>query len=516
MIKQNNFLKAILALCLMYAFRPECATPSTPPKEEGFDKEAFIASSAEEKVLRLGLVDCIAYALKNNSEIKIKRIEPQLREADILIARSDFAPTVTVDYNMRDNTKASSTTLAGARLSKSRDIDASAAISGKLPTGSEYNFNFTTERYKSNSAFQSLNPYYATEPKITITQPFFEGAGILVNRANIVIAKNNKNVSVENFKDTVMEILTNTKVAYYNYVYYLENYALTHRSLMRAKDLFQINQARYQKGLLSSVELLEAETALLERRKGLLVAESDLKKAEDDLKLITNLADDPYVWNARIEIIDKPALGFEKIDLVESLKNAFSLRPDYQAERLNLRNNDVQIMLAKNALFPTLDLVGSFGLNGLGKKFSEAQDKTKSDYKDWSLGFKFTLPLGKLDVAQYDQERLKKAQALLAFKRLEQDIILEVRDKVRTVETQRRKLEASELVVVKERQNYRAQRDRYATGYLSTHDMFEYQDEFSQAELDYLKALVDYHIAIINLEKAEGLTLVKNNIKLEE
>ena len=46
--------------------------------------------------------------------------------------------------------------------------------------------------------------------------------------------------------------------------------------------------------------------------------------------------------------------------------------------------------------------------------------------------------------------------------------------------------------------------------------MLDYQERLSQAELDYIKALIDHEISIINLDKSEGLTLVKNNIKLEK
>jgi outer membrane protein TolC len=163
-----------------------------------------------------------------------------------------------------------------------------------------------------------------------------------------------------------------------------------------------------------------------------------------------------------------------------------------------------------------VDLVGSFGLNGLGKDYQDAVENTDSEHKDLSLGFKVSLPWGGSERAKFDQRKLEKAQALLSFKRLEQNIILEVRDKVRAVETQKQQVAAAKLSKDKEGQNYQAQKERYAAGQASTHDMLDYQDKLSQAELDYVKALIDYNTAIINLDKSEGLTLVKNNVKLEE
>jgi len=486
-------------------------------RQREIEKTIFMASASQDRILKIGLVDCITYALKNNSEIKIDRIEPRLKEDDVKIAKADFEPTFTADFSLHDNTEIASSSLQGTNKFNSQDTNLNAGVSGKLATGTEYSVEVFNERYKSDSSYQIFNPYYVAEPKITITQPLFRDFGILVNRADIIIAQNNKQVSVESFKDRVMDIISKTKISYYNYIYYLENYALLRDSLGRAKDLWETNKARFAKGLLSSVDLLETETAVLEREKALLSAEASLKKAEDDLKLITNLVDDPEVWNAKLELIDgKPEFKEEKADLLACLKDAFIYRPDYNSRKIDLKNRNIKIATAKNALLPTVDLVTSFGLNGLGKDYQDALNKIDGNYQDWSVGFLISVPWGGAQRAKMDQRKLEKAQALLTFKRLEQNIILEVRDKVRAVDTQIRQVKAARLSKEKEEQNYEAQKERYAAGQVSTHDILDYQERLAQAELGYVKALIDYNTSLINLDESEGLTLVKNNVKLEE
>lgn len=480
------------------------------------EKAVYMAAGDQERVLKIGLVDCIAYALKNNSEIKIQKIDPLLKEDDVKVAESEFEPTFTADFNYADETIRAANVLQGADTFNSKQIDLSAGISGKFTTGTEYEFEFYNQRYKSDSRFQDINPYYKTEPQITITQPLFRDFGTTVNRAAIVIASNNKEESRENFRDKVMGIITDTKAAYYKYVLYLEAYAIAKLALERAKELLQINKVRYVKGLLSSVNLLETEAAVLDKEKYVILAEYELKKAEDNLKLITNLVDDPELWNVKLELIDKPRFVFEEANLLESLKTAFELRPDYKIAIVDLKNRDINTMLARNALFPTLDLIGSFGLNGLGEDYSSAIGKTNFNYQDWSVGLKFSLPWGTGDRAKYDQKKLEKAQALLAFKRLEEKIILDVRDKVRKVESQKKQVVAAQLSSDKEAQNYQAQKERYAAGYVSTHDLLDYQDKLAQAELDLARSVVNYKIDYFDLEKAQGLTLAKNDIKLEQ
>ncbi len=519
----GKMLKKALIFCLYIGL--SCSlVPSAAAKDKfkeaderagEIEKAVYMAGGAQDRVLKIGLIDCIAYALKNNSEILIKRIEPKLKDDDVTIAKSVFEPAFSADYTLHANAEPSVST-AYPGTSKSHDTDFNAGVSGKLITGTEYDIGFFNERYKSSITTQSPNPYYATEPKITITQPLFRDFGVTVNKADIIVARNNRLQSGASFKDTVMDAISKAKIAYYNYIFYLENYAIARLSLERARHLLEINNARYQKGLISSVDLLETEAAAAQREKTVLTAESQVKKAEDDLKLITNLVDDPEVWNARIELTDKPAFIVEDADLLQSLKDAFEYRPDYYSAKIDLKSRDIEIVTARNALFPTVDLIGSFGLNGLGKDYQDALAKIDSDYTDWSVGVKFSLPWGSGDRAKHDQRQLEKAQALLAFKRLEQNIILEIRDKVRLAKTQKQQVDAATLSKEKETQNYDAQKERYAAGQVSTHDMLDYQDKLSQAELDYIRALIDYNIALVNLDKSQGITLVKNNIKLEE
>ncbi len=506
----------IMVSVILFTFNNSYSAPDVNLSRQGeMEKALFMSAGAQDRTLRIGLIDCMVYCLKSNSEILIKRIEPKLKEDDVKIAQSDFEPTFNTDFTLQDTTEISTSTLQGADKFNSQDLNINAGVSGKLVTGAEYNLEFLNQRYKSDSRYQIYNPYYLTEPKITITQPLFKGFGVLVNKADIMIAKNDQVVSEKNFKDTVMDTISRAKTAYFNYTYQLEKYSIDKLSLQRANDLLEINKARYQKGLISSVDLLETEAAAAEREKALLSAEASLKRAEDDLKFVTNLVDDPEVWNAKIELIDQPELLQEDVDLLKSLQDAFIYRPDYQAAKVDLENRDIKIRVAKNALLPTVDLTGSLGLNGLGKDYASALGKANPDYPDWGVGVKFSLPWGTGDRAKYDQKKLEKTQALLSFKRLEQKIILDVRDKVRMAKTQYRQVEVAKLSKEKETQNYEAQKERYAAGQVSTHDILDYQDKLAQSELDYFRALVDYNVALIGLDKSQGLTLIKNNIKIE-
>jgi outer membrane protein TolC len=487
--------------------------PLEPPPT--VTREAFLRSAARRTVLRIGMVDTIAYALRKNSEIKIARIEPKLRADDVRVARSAFEPTLKADYLLHDNTQESSSAFyPGAQ--KSREMTYDAGVEGKLVTGTRYRLDFLNERYRSNSGIQEINPYFTTEPLVTVTQPLLRGFGVTVNRADIIIARNNTRRSVEAFKAEAMDAISQAKGAYFNYAYAIEANVIARRFLDFARELVEINSARFAKGLASSVDLLESEAAVAEREKLLLDAEYGLKTAEDKLKYVTNLVDDPEAWNAEIELLDTPSFAVRETDLVQSIMDAFENRPDYRAKLIDLKSRDIAIAVKKNALFPTLDAVASFGLNGLGEQWGGAIQGAHWTYRDWSVGGTMTIPWGMGDRARYDQSKLEKARAILELERMEERIILAVREKVRAVDLQFRQEHASRVARDKEAENYAAQKERLAAGQVSTHDMLDYQTRYSKAELDLTQSMINYNIALVDLDREVGLTLARNNVKLEE
>jgi len=77
-----------------------------------------------------------------------------------------------------------------------------------------------------------------------------------------------------------------------------------------------------------------------------------------------------------IELIDKPEFVQQDVDLLKSLQEAFKYRPDYESAKIDLKSRDIKIKVAKNELLPTIDLTGSLGLNGLGKDYQGAIEKS--------------------------------------------------------------------------------------------------------------------------------------------
>ena len=483
----------------------------------GFDKAAFMASAEAGKRIELALTDCVEMALKNNSEIQVKKISPLIEDANILIEKAAFEPDLSFAFTMEDNTEASAIGLISRSPAKTRTSEFNFGYDQKLIAGTQIELDFDNIRTRTNSPIQNINPSFDSKLELTLTQPLLKGFGTNVNKAFLSIARNNRLKSAQEVTQEIISVLTDVKTKYYDFQYTQEELEISRSALERVRNLHEINKERHAKGLASNVDLLESEAELANAEKDLLSAEASMKLAEDNLKLITNIVNDAELWNAEVRLTEDLSYAKETVGLVDAIKAAFEHRPDYEAQKIDLENKDISIVYYKNNLLPTLDLVGSYGLNGLAKTYGkDLRHVGGGNYPDWTVGVNVKLPLfNDEEKARYDISKLEKARALISFKRLEQTIILEVRAAVRNVDIKYRTLEAARAARLAQIANYSAQEQRFSAGLISTLDTITYQERLTKAEAAYARGVMDYKIALIELAKARGTTLVDDNITVE-
>ena len=486
------------------------------------DLSSFLKNLEGEKgTVSLSLQDCIFFALKNNLDVAATRLAPQIKETEITKAKSDFDPTATLDISAdKSETHTTSSGTTGTFESVQKNYDFNAGLKQKFLTGGDYDLSFKSNRLKTNRlpVSQTPNPAYTSSLTFTLTQPLLKDFGIGVNRADILIAKNNKDISLEELREEVINTITETEKAYWELVFALENLKVKELSLKRAEDLLETNKARMKAGTVSQLEVLAAEAEVASRKQEVIIAQKMLSDAQDNLKIVTNLIQDPKLWNFDIIPLDKPPLEAKEIDLVESVRIAFEKRPDYQKEKIDLKNKDIKIKVAKNEVLPTLDLKGSFGLNGLDRHYDDAFDEmSKGEYESWSAGLSFEYPLGNRGArSKYKKRLLEKEKALIDFKNLEQKIIIQVREAVRGTNTDYKRVAAAETVRRLRERRLSAEEERFKEGLTTTHDILEYQEDLAKSQSGYLRSIIDYNKSLIDLEKAKGTVLERENILFEE
>ncbi|MEK6690604.1 MAG: TolC family protein [Nitrospirota bacterium] len=461
--------------------------------------------------MNISIQDTIALALENNLDIKIEKFNPDIRKTETEKERSIFDPVFTSDFINSATRTPSSSELEGAREIDQKVLDFSIGLTQKFVTGTSAELKFINERYRSNSIFLKINPYYESDVTLTLTQPLLKDFGPNINLTRIRIAENNENISGEQLKLKIIEVISNSKRAYWNLLLNIEELEVRKFSLNLAKDLLERNRKKVEVGVLAPIELIQAEAGVASREEAVFVAEKAVRDAEDAVKRITGLTKE---WEKVLIPVDKPIISKERLHFDESKRIAFESRPDYLQANKDLENKAINIRYTKNQTLPELSFVGGIGLNGLNSSYSSDLKGLRSgDFYSWKVGLSLAIPIGNRSArSDYLKARLEEEKARVELKNLEEAIIVEIRVAIREIDTTHKRIDATRSARILAEKKLEAEEKKFNVGMSTSHDILIFQEELANALRNEKKAMIDHNNALINLEKVTGITIEKAGI----
>ena len=307
------------------------------------------------------------------------------------------------------------------------------------------------------------------------------------------------------------------------------------KSLERAKDLERRVKAQVSVGTMAEIETLQAKSEVASREETLLVAQDLIQDNEDNLKNILNINFDSKEGEKSIYPSDKPSMIIEDVDLNAVIKEALSIRPDYLGKKKELDNQNIMVKYKENQIYPSIDLVGSLGLNGLsgnaievtsgtftgkssfGGGYGEALSHALSaNYLNWELGVKLSYPLGNRSAkSQLATSRMVAAQLILSIKDLEKQIILEVRESIRQLKTDIKRVQASSIAKRLAEKKLKAEEKKFEVGLSTSFNVLEFQEDLAEQQNNEIKAIIDYNQSKTRFHQVMASTLDNHNIKLQ-
>ncbi|WKZ18445.1 MAG: TolC family protein [Candidatus Jettenia sp. CY-1] len=520
------FLASTLFLILSYgafSFGEEDQTMVQIPS--AISPENIIEIVANPKSLSLGVRESILYALRNNFDIELSRLNSNLSDYDITIEKARYDPVMALTGTIENNDTPINSELVGGFETTAftpfiqRGRTASAVIQSLIPTGATLALEYNIFRdFVDPNRFRFLNPSVTNFLEARITQPLLKGAGWFYNRSLIYIARNNKKISLAQFKTTAIEVSNFIQEAYWNFVKALEDLKVAQKSLERAEDLLRKNQIQVEAGTLAPIEIIDAEAGVASRVEAVISAENAIKDSEDELKRIMNLGNNEIISDATIIPIDEPSFEPKKIELKDAIKIAMERRPELYELQLRVENAGMQTRRRKNELYPQLDFTGGVRYTGLGEDVSDANSSTVSeDFQGEFFGLSLSIPVGNRSArSEYNKSKIEKRQAHMNVKKKELDIVVEVREAVRDVITNRGRVNATRKARELAQERLESEEKKFSVGRTTSLEVLRAQEDLATAEGNAAKAIIDYEISLGNLEKAKGTILDAYNIMLEE
>lgn len=494
-----------------------CALIGSPPK-----------SAPAIEVLSLNLQTSIRLALTKNFQIRAERFTPQIARAKQLSASGKFDPiaqvSVTHDENNQEQRTLNSELLVPTPVpggdtpllfARTTGTEVDSSIAGLSAWGLTYDVGASTTKNTDN---RISNDTYNSFFGINLTQPLLKNFGTDVNLAQLRIARADRAISEWTLRDRIIRVVTDTVNTYCDLYVTKENLGVERRSCELAAQLLADNLKRAEIGVMSPLDVMQARADLASREERVLVATRNMLDNENFLKQL--VTDEVFrVLETRVEIAALPDLPDAKADREKDFPLAFQMRPDYRQALLELQKNQINVVFARNQTLPRLDLVASFGVNGIDSSLADSVQRVSGQSTNnfsWTAGVIGSLPIPNRDArGQLQVNKLEVAQALVQLKRLEQAILVEADNAAGQIETTRKRIEATTAAKDFAQKTLEAAQARLSNGTTTTFEVLQFQRDLATAEINQIRARADHIRAIAEYARVTGLTLDKNGISIE-
>ncbi len=495
-------------------------------------------AGAQEREAVMSLDACIMEALKNNLGVAIEVITPRLYGYNLGFTLEKYVPSLAFGFSTSDTSMPSVSYLSAATQVQSKNENYSAQVSEFVPTGGRFYATLSSYKVDNNLNFQTINPVYGSTLAFSLSQPLLRNFGVGLNKRDILIARNNLDISEVQFRSVLQDTIYRVEQAYWNLVYSIELLKVGRQSLELARDLLAKNKREAEVGTIPPIEILNAETEVATREADNLQSESMVASSQDALLTILNIPAEPGKPKlARIIPSNQPSFEKKDLDLDACLATALENRADLRASKIALQNSELNYAYARNQLLPDLSLNASYwspGISGTQILYQDnnpltnviigyipggAKDSLRDafglKYTNWSISLSLSVPLNNyLTKAHFAQLKLGFEQAQLRIRNQEQQVFLEVKNAVRDVETNAKRVQAYKLARELSARRLQAEEKKLKVGLTTNYIVLWQQRDLSTATISELKAMIDYSMSVSALERTLGTSLKTKNIRI--
>lgn len=510
------------------AKRPRPAMQAAPP--EGL-RDVVIGGK-----LRLSLADVVRLTLANNTEVRINQLDYQNTRFAIDRAYQPFDPNFTASFNTRRSTTPTTDQLAGAPTLSTLGQTTSAGFTQTFFTGTRYNINFSGTRNTTNSIFSNFNPSLGASVDFNVSQPLLRNRGITPNKAPLVIARRNYEQSRHNFSAQVQDALSQAINRYWDVVQARDNLVVLRKSLELAEATYALDKRKLELGALPPLDIYRSESQVANRRVQVIQAEYQLKQLEDELRRVIGADLDLNIRALDLELVEmaEPAGELLSMDSQQAVEQALKQRPELEALRLRLQNDDTSIRVAHNGLQPDLTLSAFYSSSGRGGNEIDTsvtpplilsrgglvdalEQLSGFDFPSYGFTLQLRLPIkNRVAAAELGSALVAQQRSLYTLRQREQAITLEARNAIHQLEQAKLSMAAARIAVDVARKNLQAEERKYELGAQTIFFVLDAQTQLSLAEQELLRAQVSYQRAVTAVDRATGALLERHNVQISD
>ncbi|HKR29577.1 MAG TPA: TolC family protein [Terriglobales bacterium] len=486
--------------------------------------------------LRLSLQDAIRLMLLNNTEVRIS--QGQLDQSSFGIGRaySTFDPVLNASFTPQRSTQPTTSSLQGAQTLSQLQQQSNFSYNQQFQSGTNFSLGFSTQRFTTNSSFALFNPSFSSGATFTVGQHLLRGRGYVVNHGPILIAQRNVKQARANFEAQLNDSILTVINQYWSLIGAQKNLAVVQDSLHLAEESYKHDKRALELGALSPLDIYRSESTVAQRRLQVIQAEYAVKPLEDQFRRTIGADLDSRAGALDLELVENAEVSGDLVseDIPTALETALSKRPELEAVRQQLANDDTSVYIAHNSLQPDLSLTGAYTSNGIGGNVIDTSSGTPVvvargglldalgqvggfGFPTYSVGLNLRLPIKNRSAeADLGSALVSKRSDLYQLRSRQQAISLEVRNAVHQLEVSKLSLSAAADALDLAKKTLAADQRKYELGAETIFFVLDAQSTVQQAEQSYLQAQIGYQLALAQLDHATGNLLEHNRVLISD
>jgi outer membrane protein TolC len=406
--------------------------PTTIPKAS-FANSVRLTDLVKDGKIYLSLSDAIAIALENNYDLAIARYDLDIADTDILRTRTGAAPlgapsglitgtlggsasTLTTGGGPGGTTVGSggagsgtaglSLTTQGAgpttealepsvssliQIDRATNPSTSFFAGGRtgtntydftynqgFVTGTAFQFAFNNVDATNTNSTTLYSPELSSNFKAQVTQHLLAGAGIWVNKRYIYQAANDRRIVDSSFRQQVIYTVNQVETIYWGLVQAYEDVQAKQRAVEQSAKVASDNRKQLEIGTMAPLDVLNADQSVALDKQSLISSQLALNYQQQIIKqAIARNLNDPALSAAAVIPTDRVSveeIPEEKQPIEALVQEAFQQRPELEQAVLTLRNDEITLKGARNALLPQVDVFAYLTGSGIAGSISPNLD----------------------------------------------------------------------------------------------------------------------------------------------
>jgi len=332
---------------------------------------------------------------------------------------------------------------------------------------------------------------------IRVSQPLFTGGkiamGALMARKGLDLVRSQE----EGERNT---LAFNVIQAYLGTVVTQEFLEVAREGYDTAQEFFQISKLLYEQGMISKLDLLQAEVQAANLLPQKTQAENGVIMAAAGLKMLLGLDSD-----TKIDLTDEMTYQHKDFDLEDLKAQALRQRAELRQMDLTRSLSSLQVNMARADLLPNI---------GLSYSYSKAGNDLDL-YDEWNdsymvaVGLSYDLFKGGTRLSRIRQARISQRQVDYGYEALKDGILLEVEQAYLRLMEAEKNILSQEKTVGQAEEAARLAKIQFREGTITNLQANQIQINLTAAKANYLQALFNYTLAQASIKKAIGESLHK-------